>query len=162
MPKSPFTFAAGSESLQAIRAYELERVIGLFPPHCRVLEIGAGAGWQSKAIGDRGHAVEAIDIGGSAYADVRVWPVRDYDGFHIPFPDGSFDVVFSSNTLEHIRHVETFQDEIRRVLNPDGIAVHILPTGSWRWWSNVAHYPYVAWMASSSCALGRSAMPGRP
>lgn len=137
-------FSSNTDSLEAIRAHELGQVMALIPPASRVLEIGAGAGWQSKALANHGHTVEAIDVADSNYAGMRVWQVREYDGFSIPFADGSFDVVFSSNTLEHIRHVEEFQDEIRRVLAPHGFAVHILPTGLWRWWSNVAHYAFVA------------------
>ena len=34
-----------------------------------------------------------------------------------------------------------------RILKPGGIAVHILPTPSWRWWSIVAHYPFLAFTA---------------
>ncbi|MEQ1804158.1 MAG: class I SAM-dependent methyltransferase [Burkholderiaceae bacterium] len=142
------TIAPGNaDSLQAIRAHELEQVLALIPPTSRVLEIGAGAGWQAKTLADHGHAVQAIDVASSSYGDLRIWPVRLYDGFRIPFPDGSFDVVFSSNTLEHISHVERFQEEIRRVLAADGFAIHILPTASWRWWSNIVHYPFVIRMA---------------
>jgi SAM-dependent methyltransferase len=130
-------------SLQAIRAHELEQVLALLPPRSRVLEVGAGAGWQAKTLADHGHAVQAIDVASSTYEGLRIWPVHLYDGFRIPFPDGSFDVVFSSNTLEHIPHVESFQDEIRRVLAADGLAIHILPTASWRWWSNFVHFPFV-------------------
>ena len=137
------TVSRGTRSLEAIRAHELHQILTLIPPASRVLEIGAGAGWQSKKLANCGHAVKAIDVAGSSYAGMRVWPVQEYDGFRIPFADGCFDVVFSSNTLEHIHHVEEFQDEIRRVLAPSGIAIHILPTGTWRWWSNIAHYLFV-------------------
>lgn len=144
----------GTGSLVAIRAYELHQVLALIPLASRVLEIGAGAGWQSKELTRHGHAVSAIDVEGSNYAEVRVWPVQEYDGFHIPFPDGTFDVVFSSNTLEHIQHVEEFQGELARVLSPDGFAVHILPTGSWRWWSIITHYPFVIRTALRYLGIG--------
>jgi predicted SAM-dependent methyltransferase len=65
--------------------------------------------------------------------------VVDYDGQRIPFGDDSFDVVFSSNVLEHIPHVDAFQQEIHRVLKPGGVAVHIVPSSSWRWWTNITH-----------------------
>jgi SAM-dependent methyltransferase len=72
-----------------------------------------------------------------------VWPITDYDGRRIPFPDQSFDVVFSSNVLEHIPHVESFQAEIQRILRPGGIAVHLVPSASWRVWTSLAHYGYL-------------------
>jgi SAM-dependent methyltransferase len=68
-----------------------------------------------------------------------VWPVTDYDGRQIPFEDGTFDVVFSSNVLEHVPHVVEFQKEIHRVLKPDGVVVHVLPSSSWRVWTSMTH-----------------------
>jgi predicted SAM-dependent methyltransferase len=40
-----------------------------------------------------------------------------------PFPDGSFDVVYHSNVLEHIRreHAHAFMRECARILKPSGI-----------------------------------------
>ena len=119
-------------SLKRIREYELELVIPLMPPGSSVLEIGAGAGWQSKLLAEYGLGVEAIDVEDSRYESQRIWPVLIYDGENIPFPDSHFDVVFSSNVLEHIKQVDQFLDEIKRVLKPDGIAVHIVPSTSWR------------------------------
>jgi SAM-dependent methyltransferase len=132
------------DHIQAIRIYELEQVVHLFPPGGRLLEIGAGTGWQARALANRGFSVEALDIAGSSSAEDRVWNVKLYDGFHIPFPDGYFDAIFSSNTLEHIPHVQPFQEEIRRVLSPGGLAVHVLPTASWRFWTSITHYFFVA------------------
>jgi SAM-dependent methyltransferase len=126
--------------LRRIREYELERILALVPSRSSILEIGAGAGWQARALSESGHRVEAIDIAESSYVPDRVWPVRDYDGANIPFPDEQFDVVFSSNVLEHIPHVDSFQKEIQRVLKPGGIAVHCLPTPTWRLWTTLAHY----------------------
>jgi SAM-dependent methyltransferase len=66
--------------------------------------------------------------------------VQPYDGHRLPFPDRSFDMVFSSNVLEHIAHVEAFQAEIRRVMKPGGRAVHVVPSASWRLWTIATHY----------------------
>ena len=46
------------------------------------------------------------------------------------FDDGLFDIVFSSNIMEHVQHVEEFQQEIKWALKWGGVAVHILPSGS--------------------------------
>jgi hypothetical protein len=45
--------------------------------------------------------------------------------------------VFSSNVLEHIAHWDAFQEEIARVLAPDGRCVHVLPTHHWRFWTTL-------------------------
>ena len=114
------------------RNYELIQVLPLFPPGSNVLEIGAGAGWQAKAMAEKGVQIVAIDIPGSAYKNQRVWPVIEYDGENLPFPDKHFDIVFSSNVMEHIPQVEQFQAEIQRVLKPGGKAIHLMPTSTWR------------------------------
>jgi ubiquinone/menaquinone biosynthesis C-methylase UbiE len=100
----------------------------------RLLEIGGGTGWQAKFLSQRGFEVESIDVTSN---ETKVWPVRVYDGFHIPFDDNHFDLVFSSNVLEHIPHIVDFQKEIQRVLKRDGMALHLVPSSSWRFWSNL-------------------------
>ena len=124
-----------SRHLHRIRLHELEVALPLLPVGCAVLEIGAGTGWQAKQLSKLGYLVQAIDIKSSNYRDQQVWRVKTYDGKTIPFNDNSFDVVFSSNSLEHIPHIEAFQAEIHRVLRPNGIAVHILPSATWRFWT---------------------------
>jgi SAM-dependent methyltransferase len=127
------------EHLAALRRFELEFARHAFPHGGKLLEIGAGTGWQAQALQAQGFDVEAIDLSGSNYREHRVFPVVDYDGHRIPSGDASFDVVFSSNVLEHIPHVEEFQHEIHRVLKPGGVAVHIVPSSSWRFWTNLTH-----------------------
>src|SRR5262249_49941136 len=128
------------EHLANIRLYELERVSSHLRKGLKVLEIGAGAGWQAKKLSELGVRVTAIDVPSSFYKPDQIWPVIQYDGVHIPFPNAYFDVIFSSNVLEHISHIESFQAELQRVLKPDGVAIHILPSASWRIASNIAHY----------------------
>lgn len=129
--------------LYAVRCYELEKVYPWLKQGSRILEIGAGAGWQSKLLAERGFEVEAIDIAANKFKGQQVWPVQEYDGRNIPFPANHFDVVFSSNVLEHIAHVESFQTEMQRVLRPGGLAIHVLPTATWRLWTSIFHYPFL-------------------
>jgi SAM-dependent methyltransferase len=125
--------------LETIRRHELESVVRLLPPAGEILEIGAGSGWQASALAERGYTVHAVDIASSYYRVARVWPVMEYDGRRIPFDADRFDVVFSSNVLEHIPHLEEFQAELHRVLKPGGRAIHVLPSSSWRFWTNITH-----------------------
>jgi len=108
-----------------------------------ILEIGAGTGWQARTLAAHGYMVQALDTASSNYAASRIWPIVEYDGHHIPFPDGYFDIIFSSNVLEHIPHLYEFQTELKRVLKPDGVAIHVVPSGWWRFWTNVTHYPFM-------------------
>lgn len=129
--------------LENLRAYELEQALAEMPSGKRVLEIGAGSGTQARLLSERGYQVQAIDVRASRHSQSRVWPVIEYDGNRIPFADASFDIVFSSNVLEHIPHLERFQAEIQRVLRLDGRAVHVVPSAGWRWWTNLLHYCHV-------------------
>jgi len=126
--------------LENIRTCELDTVLRLLPAGGRILEIGAGTGWQANSLKHRGYEVHAIDLPASNYRENRIWPVIDYDGKNIPFADNTFDVIFSSNALEHIPHIREFQEELHRVLKPAGIAIHVIPSGSWRFWTNVAFF----------------------
>jgi SAM-dependent methyltransferase len=89
--------------------------------------------------------VEAIDLPAtssiSGHARNRHWPIQDYDGAHIPFDDRRFDIIYSSNVLEHVEQLDSLMAETRRVLRPDGIALHLLPNPQWRILSLLSYYP---------------------
>lgn len=128
------------EFLHVIREFEYAQIVRRLPAGARVLEIGGGTGYQAKRLSQDGFDVSSIDVPDSNYAGQKEFPVAPYDGKNIPFPDASFDIVFSSNVLEHVRELDALQRDIRRVLRPGGRCVHLMPTGAWRWWTSVAHY----------------------
>lgn len=128
------------EFLHMVREYEYTKLVKRFSPGLRILEIGGGTGYQAKRLTEDGFMVDSIDIPDTNYAGQLEFPVRPYNGRNIPFPDGSFDVVFSSNVLEHVLDLPYLHAEIKRVLQPGGYCVHIMPSGIWRFWTNVAHY----------------------
>jgi len=143
------TRLSNSDYLALLRSSELESVLSILAKQKRktcqlnILEIGAGTGWQARRLSEAGYDVQAIDLEQGNKPETRVWPVIEYDGRHLPFVDNYFDVVFSSNVLEHIPHLVEFQSEIHRVLKPDCLVMHVLPSCSWRLWTSVSHYPYL-------------------
>lgn len=126
-----------------LRRAEVECVREWFKPKARVLEIGGGNGFQASVLASWGCEVASIDLPGNAIEQERYYPVQDYDGKHLPFPDASFDLVFSSNVLEHIQPVADILMETRRVLRHDGLAVHLLPSPFWRFWTSLSHYAFL-------------------
>ncbi len=125
---------------ERIRRSELE---GAWPPFARrqrVLELGGATGYQARILSDWGHEVTSLDIEVPADTD---YPVERYDGQTLPFPGATFDVVFSSNVLEHVRDVPALLAEASRVLRPSGVMIHVLPSSTWRLWTSVAHYAWV-------------------
>jgi SAM-dependent methyltransferase len=136
------------EMLHLIREDEIKRLASYLTPGARVLELGAGTGYQAKTLAEEGFAVCAIDLPDSDYSALRVFPVVDYDGLTIPFPDKSFDVVLSSNVLEHVRDLDALQNEIKRVLAPGGECLHVMPSATWRLWTTISGFldlvPFIA------------------
>jgi ubiquinone/menaquinone biosynthesis C-methylase UbiE len=131
------------EFLNKIRTFEVNMILPIIPSGSSILEIGAGTGWQARILAEHGFNITAIDVPDCNYNDSKVWNIIDYDGVSIPFPDNHFDVIFSSNVLEHIPHIFSFQKEMMRILKPKGIAIILLPTGTWRFWTNLTHYFYL-------------------
>lgn len=146
---------ADLEWLHLVRDKELSVALSEFPgdPQSSVLEIGSGTGYMLERIGARYPNLVGLEIEGSAYdaTDPRI--VR-YDGKKLPFPDSSFDVIFSSHVLEHIPNIEAFIEEMARVLKPGGVAIHILPSSTWRVLTSVFHYAAI-------CRLVVSALTSR-
>jgi SAM-dependent methyltransferase len=147
--------------LNTLRKAEIDRIVAFFQPQARVLEIGAGTGEQSLELKRRGFDVTAIEIADSSYASDRQFPITDYDGKHIPLPDASVDIVFSSNVLEHIADLAQMHAEIRRVLRPSGYCIHVLPTHTWRFWTTLSSFPdaFVYFFATLPQLVPR-ALPG--
>lgn len=98
----------------------------------RVLEIGCGNGRDARFFARKGFNVTATDFSEvavqsnrmtnkSARLEFRVLDIRD----PLPFPDGSFDMVFSALALHYFPDIQTraIFREIYRVLAPDGVLV---------------------------------------
>jgi SAM-dependent methyltransferase len=129
--------------LQRLRRAELDSVLRWFKPHERVLELGAGSGYQASLLAAHGYDVTAIDIATRPRSDSTYFPVQEYDGREIPLPTSSVDVVFSSHVLEHVDPLPPLLAETRRVMRREAVAIHIVPSPSWRIWTSLAHYPFV-------------------
>lgn len=129
--------------LERLRKAEIEAVRGWLKPGLRVLDVGGGSGYQASIMAALGCDVSSIDIADRPSPRTPYYPVQDYDGRNIPFADASFDLVFSSNVLEHIQPLPPILGETRRVLKVDGLAVHVVPSSVWRFWTSITHYGYL-------------------
>jgi SAM-dependent methyltransferase len=131
------------EYANLLRIEEIKRVLvrhGSLFAGKDLLEIGSGTGVQLRLLAQVCKSAAGIELPDSAYRRERQGHIIEYDGQRIPFPDGSFDVVFSSNVIEHIKDEKSIHAEIRRVLRPAGVALHVVPTSNWRLWTSVIHY----------------------
>lgn len=145
-----------SEFAHAMRSAELTLAMPLLPVGGRILELGAGDGWQASILAQHGFTVTAIDVAGVAVGATQFAPVTIYDGRTLPFPDASFDAIYSSNVLEHVKDFDRIQSELARVLTPEGIAVHCLPSTTWRFWTAIGHPFHAAKWVWNSRRYGAS------
>jgi ubiquinone/menaquinone biosynthesis C-methylase UbiE/uncharacterized protein YbaR (Trm112 family) len=100
-----------------------------------VLEIGSGAGGHSAVFARRGARMTALDLTPDrVLATARKFDLLDGidamavqgDAARLPFPDGSFDIVYSNGVLHHTPRIREAVGEVHRVLKPGGRAVIML------------------------------------
>lgn len=93
----------------------------------KVLDAGAGTGRLSMKLAKEGAQVTALDISPDMLAQLKrknpTIEIVEGDVEAMPFKDESFDMVFSSLTLVHLKKIESFLDECYRVLRDGGRAV---------------------------------------
>jgi SAM-dependent methyltransferase len=132
------------ERIRPFRIAELERVLRLHGSCLEskdLLEIGSGPGLQLQILSSISRSAVGLEIPDSWYKPHRVAGIIEYDGTQIPFPAASYDVIFSSHLLQYLPDGSRLYDEMRRVLRPGGVAIHVVPTGSCRVWTSLFHYP---------------------
>ena len=90
----------------------------------KTLDAGAGTGRLSIRLFEAGADVTALDISPEMLAILKSKNSNietiEGDVENMPFPDETFDMVFSSLTLVHLKKIEPFLDECYRVLKDDG------------------------------------------
>lgn len=104
-----------------------KRIVDIFRPR-NCLEIGCATGIVVKRINDWGVEAHGIDVSEWAVAR-REHPNVSLAGAEgLPFPDNSFDLVFSCHSLEHIplEKKDAAFAEMTRVCS-DGVQFHMLP-----------------------------------
>jgi ubiquinone/menaquinone biosynthesis C-methylase UbiE len=96
-----------------------------------VLEIGAGMGTDLAQFAKHGARVTDIDLSAGHLVLAQENFERrglkgnfvHHDAETLPFPDASFDVVYSNGVLHHTPNTRSVVAEIRRVLKPGGKAI---------------------------------------
>ena len=108
------------------KMYELIRPI---VRHKTVLELATGTGVIAKHIVNAAAHIEATDASPEMIAEAKRvnqsaklhFSVQDM--FHLPYTDGSFDVIIVANALHIVPQPEKALQEIKRVLKDDGVLI---------------------------------------
>jgi SAM-dependent methyltransferase len=106
-----------------------------------VLDAGCGTGEFSAAARARGADVVSVDIGPRLLARTRgkgIERVVAADVAALPFAAGTFDVVLSSECIEHTPSPRASVLELTRVLRPGGRLAVTCPNRTWYWSCAVA------------------------
>jgi len=101
----------------------------------RVLDVGCGDGvltWKLHQAGARAYGADLSDIAirfarqqhAHHKSDAEFFVASCYD---LPFPNGYFDAVISSEVIEHVQDPRKLLSEVSRVLKPGGVAVISTP-----------------------------------
>jgi ubiquinone/menaquinone biosynthesis C-methylase UbiE len=94
----------------------------------RVLDLACGEGYGSFLISGAAKQVIGVDVSDVAVRHATTKYAKKHGNLkfqkcsatNLPFQDGSFDVVVSFETIEHLAEQMQMVAEIRRVLSPQG------------------------------------------
>jgi SAM-dependent methyltransferase len=112
----------------------LRRELRGMPPG-RALDIGAGAGGNTRVLVGRGWDAVAVEYSadGAQIARERGIPVVRADALALPVRDRAVDLVVAFDVLEHLDDDRGAAAEIHRVLRPGGTALVAVPADPRLW-----------------------------
>ena len=106
-----------------------------------VLDFGSGDGFSISKFKEYGlHNVSGIDVYDSNY-NSKDNEIIYYSGKLDDFPMlKKYDLIFSSNVLEHLTSPAQYIELFDSLLNESGFQVHIVPTHYWKFWNSFFYY----------------------
>jgi SAM-dependent methyltransferase len=120
---------------QILRSFVARIIAGLNKANPQILDIGCGTGANLEMLSEFGEA-QGVDVSAEALAfcDARgLHLVRQGEAEHLPYDDGSFDLVTALDVVEHLDDDLGGLREMRRVLRDDGRALIFVPAFKFLW-----------------------------
>lgn len=154
-PLAKADFAAignGEGWFRWIREFEVRKVFEGCPTDSFPvgLELGCGTGEYSKYLADY-----CVELTATEYDRAKLTPRSEgkityalADAQDLSqFPDNHFDLIYSSNVIEHLPHLDRCLSECRRTLKDHGMVVHTVPSRTWKAFKILLFYPRLAGLA---------------
>src|SRR5438046_3173618 len=116
------------------RQREFAAVFAEVPPASLgdMLEVGSGDGFMASLLRPLGRSLVTTEQAPGRASHAPQLPRLRCSATALPLADASFDFIFSSSVLEHVRDRERALGELRRCLRPDGVMVHLMPSPTWK------------------------------
>lgn len=95
----------------------------------KILDYGCGVKPYEYIFDEFSETYTGIDVGENHHADFKIEPDE-----RLPFGDGEFDVVLSSQVLEHVENTSLYLNECNRVLKTGG-TLFLSTHGTWQFHS---------------------------
>lgn len=112
------------------RIEKTRQIFAGFSDRKKVLDVGCADG-SILAPFAKAHELHGVDISEGLVAKACAAGIRavahDVETKPLPFADGTFDVVFSGETIEHQVDTDWMLSELNRVLKPGGILILTYP-----------------------------------
>ncbi len=146
----------GSSSNEILESV-LTEVKGLFiPSNLKILDVGCGQGELLKKISK---ILPNAEMNGCDYVDYKSFDLNDLKFFqhdcnlNLPVEDASFDLITSSEVIEHLENPRHFVRELARITKPQGFIVITTP--------NLESYTSLIsfWIRGYHSAFGGKAYP---
>ncbi|HZI93062.1 MAG TPA: class I SAM-dependent methyltransferase [Patescibacteria group bacterium] len=109
------------------------------------LELGAGDGSQSRMLVRYVTHLVATDyqpgiLAGDAHERIR-YEVCDAEEISSRFAGRRFDLIFSSNLLEHLPEPRRVLEQVHDLLSDEGVTIHVMPGPFWKVCHLLLHAP---------------------
>lgn len=107
------------------------------PREAAILDVGTSTGTNLRLLKGLGYSkVTGVDSSPRAveFCSAKgLGPVELGDVCNLPFPDGSFDIIFATDIIEHVDNDMSALRELNRVLKPSGRVLITVPAFQLLW-----------------------------
>lgn len=111
----------------------------------KILDFGCGSGSLVHLLRRNGYNAMGCDLQfkngshtGFLEENGYIYKIQG-PGYHLPFDDNTFDYIISETVFEHVQNTDETIAEIKRILKPGGVSLHLLPSK----WCPIENHVYV-------------------